>query len=441
MNVVPGHLPRSRRSAGCGRFKFPRVPRFWLLCWALGISGAAQAGQDVPLTLATAEDLALDHEPGQVALEARAEALDEQAVAAGQLPDPMLRMGLANFPLQSGGFSTEAMTQAQLGIRQAFPPGKSRSVSTRRFRSLALEMEESADARRRDVLLAVRQDWLDSYYWQRAQAIVSESRPFFGDLVSVTRSLYEVGRKTQQDLLRAELELSRLDDRVIEIDRHQAEARAALSRWVATAAARPIALKLPAWEQLPAPEKLHDSLLEHPAVRAADARISAHNAGVDLAHEQYKPGWALDLGYGYRDGMLPSGEPRSDFVSLSVTVDLPIFRSNRQDRALGAALRERRAANESRDELLRRLASELDREHARWQQLTRRIALYESRIVTQAEGRANAALLAYQSDAGDFADVMRGYIDDLDTRLELVRLQVERAQTYAVLANLGGMPR
>jgi outer membrane protein TolC len=441
MKVIPGYLPRSRRSAGRGRFKFPSAPRIWLLCCALGVSCAALAGQDVPLTLAAAEDLALDHEPGQIALEARAEALDEQSVAAGQLPDPMLRVGLANFPLQSGSFSTEAMTQAQLGIRQAFPPGKSRSVSTRRFRSLALEMEESADARRRDVLLAVRQAWLDSYYWQRAQAIVSESRPFFGDLVSVTRSLYEVGRKTQQELLRAELELSRLDDRVIEIDREQAEARALLSRWVATAAAQPIALKLPAWEQVPAPEKLHDSLLEHPAVRAADARIAAHDAGVDLAHEQYKPGWALDLGYGYRDGMLPSGEPRSDFVSLSVTVDLPIFRGNRQDRALGAALRERRAANESRDELLRRLASELDREHARWQQLTRRIALYESRIVTQAEGRANAALFAYQSDAGDFADVMRGYIDDLDTRLELVRLQVERSQTYAVLANLGGMPR
>jgi outer membrane protein TolC len=434
MKVVPGYLPRSRGSVGRGRFIF-------LLCCALGVSCATQAGQDVPLTLAAAEDLALDHEPGQVALEARAEALDEQSVAAGQLPDPMLRMGLANFPLQSGGFSTEPMTQAQLGIRQAFPPGKSRSVSTRRFRSLALEMEESAGARRRDVLLAVRQAWLDSYYWQRAQAIVSDSRPFFGDLVSVTRSLYEVGRKTQQDLLRAELELSRLDDRVIEIDREQAEARAALSRWVATASARPIALKLPAWDQVPAPGKLHDSLLEHPAVRAADARIAAHNAGVDLAHEQYKPGWALDLGYGYRDGMLPSGAPRSDFVSLSVTVDLPIFRGNRQDRALGAALRERRAANESRDELLRRLASELDREHARWQQLSRRIALYESRILTQAEGRANAALLAYQSDAGDFADVMRGYIDDLDTRLEFVRLQVERAQTYAVLANLGGLPR
>lgn len=441
MKEVSGYTAHSRRSAGRGRFILPSAARIWWLCCAFGISCVAQAGLDVPLTLAAAEDLALESEPGQVALEARAEALDEQAVAAGQLPDPMLRVGLANYPLQSGGFSTEAMTQAQLGIRQAFPPGKSRSVSTRRFRSLALEMGESADARRRDVLLAVRQAWLDSYYWQRAQAIVSESRPFFGDLVSVTRSLYEVGRKTQQDLLRAELELSRLDDRVIEIDHRQAEARATLSRWVAKAAARPIALKLPAWEQVPAPEELHDSLLEHPAVRAADARIAAHTAGVDLAHEQYKPGWALDLGYGYRDGMLPSGAPRSDFVSLSVTVDLPIFSSNRQDRALGAALRERRAANESRDELLRRLASELDREYARWQQLTRRIALYESRILALAESRVTASLLAYQSDAGDFADVMRGYIDDLDTQLELVRLQVERAQTYAVLANLGGMPR
>ena len=52
--------------------------------------------------------------------------------------------------------------------------------------------------------------------------------------------------------------------------------------------------------------------------------------------------------------------------------------------------------------------------------------------------QAQAALLAYQSDAGDFADVMRAYIDDLNTRLEHTRLQVERAQSFAVLASLGG---
>ena len=86
-----------------------------------------------------------------------------------------------------------------------------------------------------------------------------------------------------------------------------------------------------------------------------------------------------------------------------------------------------------------RLGSELEAEYARWNDLTRRLALYEKQILAQSKGQAQAALLAYQSDAGDFADVMRASIDDLDTRLEHIRLQVKRAQSYAVLANLGGL--
>ncbi len=419
------------------------VRTFWLsaLMVVLLFASPSQAQQAVPLTLMEAEDRALDQEPGQAAFEARAESLEEQSVAAGQLPDPTLRMGLANFPIESGGFSTEGMTQGQLGIRQSFPPGKTRAVSTRQFQSLAAEMSENADARGRDVLTSVRTAWLETYYWDQAHSIVSESRPFFVDLVTVTRSLYAVGSKDQQDVLRADLELSRLDDRLIDINRQRARARAALSEWVGDASSRPIAEKLPAWEQVPALEVLHSELLMHPALRAADALVDARGAAIDLAKERYKPGWALDLGYGYRDGSLPNGNPRSDFVSLSVTVDLPLFRKNRQDRGLAAALSERRAANESKDALLRRLSSQLDSEYARWTDLSRRIDLYERLILNQAKEQANAALAAYQSEAGDFSDVMRGYVDDLNTRLDHVRLQIDQAQSYAVLANLGGIPR
>ncbi|MBU2678176.1 MAG: TolC family protein, partial [Gammaproteobacteria bacterium] len=330
-----------------------------------------------PLTLAEAEDLALRQEPGLSEFQARADALEEQAVAAGQLPDPVLRVGLANFPIESGGFSTEAMTQGQLGIRQAFPPGKTRSLSTQQFQSLATEMDRNADARARDVLTSVRSAWLDAYYWERAHAIVSDSRSYFDDLVTVTRSLYSVGKKDQQDVLRAELELSRLDDRLIDIERQRRTARAALSQWVGADSTRPIANKLPAWGHLPEQQTLIDELALHPALLAADAKIDARDAGVRLAEERYKPGWAVDLGYGYRDGSLPNGNPRSDFVSVSVTVDLPFFRKNRQDRKFSAALSERRAAAESKEALLRRLSSRLDAEFARWQELSRRIELYE----------------------------------------------------------------
>ena len=440
MLSIPGRLPNKLNNRACGDW-----PLFGQIVGVLTVlvllCPGASARQAIPLTLAEAERVALEFEPGQAALLAQAEALDEKSVVAGQLPDPTMRVGMANFPLESGGFSTEAMTQLQLGFRQAFPPGDTRQAGTRHYQSLALAMRESADARSRDVVAAVRQAWLDTYYWQQTRVIVEQSRPFFSDLVTVTRDLYSVGRKNQRDLLHAELELSRIDDRLINVDNNHAKAVAVLSQWLGSEAKRPIAQKLPGWQKLPELETLHADLLRHPAIRAAEARVDAGQANVDLAEERFKPGWAVDLGFGHRDGILPNGNPRSDFVSLTVTMDMPFFRKNRQDRKLAAALSERRAIKASKEELLRQLNSRLDAEFAQWRELSRRIELYEKQILQQAGDNAQASLVAYQSDAADFADVMRGYIDDLNTRVDYTRLLVERAKSYAVLANLGGIPQ
>ncbi len=415
-----------------------RLPLYTLLP-LLVFAFTAQAQHNIPLTLAEAEKLALDQEPGQQALQARAAALKERAVIAGELPDPMLRVGLNNFPIQSGSFSTEGMTHAAIGLRQAFPAGKTRSISARQFGLLAAEVNGNAEARGRNVLTAVRNAWLNRYYWEQAHDLVSESRPFFDDLANITRSLYAVGRKSQQDVLRADLELSRLDDRLIDIERQRSGAQAALGEWIGSDAARTQANKLPGWNQVPPLEALQSMLLNHPELRAADSQIEARSAGVDLAEQRSKPGWALDLGYSYREGSLPSGEPRSDFITLGVTVGLPFFSKKSVDSTLSAALQERSAARLVRERTLRTLQSKLAAEYARWQDLTRRLSLYDNRILEQAEDNAEASMLAYQSDKGDFAEVMRAYVDDLNTRIDHIRLQVERAQSYAALANLGGL--
>jgi outer membrane protein TolC len=419
--------------------------------WMLGLIGAfmllaapincANAQHDVPLTLSEAEDLALASEPGVQALRARAASLEEQAVVASALPDPMLRAGLNNFPIQSGGFTTEGMTNAGATYRQAFPRGDTRLLGSRKFTRLAEVQLREADARGEDVLAATRIAWLDLYYWSQARDLVRESRPFFEDLVTITRSLYAVGRRNQQDVLRADLELSRLDDRLIDIERQQLRARAQLSEWIGEDANRRVANRLPQWDGAPPLEDLRASLREHPALQAADSRVAAQEANVSLAEQRSKPGWALDVGYSYRDGSLPNGDPRSDFVTVGVTVDLPFFNRKSVDSTLSAALQDRSAARSDRERLLRTLESRLAAEHARWQELSRRLTLYEERILVQASDHAQAALLAYQNDRGNFADVMRGYIDDLNTRIDYVRLNVEREQAYAVLANLGGLPR
>ena len=401
----------------------------------------ASAQHDIPLTIAEAEKLALASEPGQLALRARAAALEEQAVVAGALPDPMLRLGLNNYPIESGGFTTEGMTNVGAVYRQAFPRGDTRSLSERKFNRLADAQTREADARGDDVLAAARVAWLDLYYWSRAGDLVRESRPFFDDLATITRSLYAVGRRNQQDVLRAELELSRLDDRLIDIERQQLRARAQLREWIGAEAGRRVAAKLPQWDDAPPLEDLLAALRAHPALQAADARIAAQDRGVELAEQRSKPGWSLDVGYSYRNGSLPSGDPRSDFVTVGVTVDLPFFSSKSVDSTLSAALQDRTAAQAEKERLLRSLESRLAAEYARWQELSRRLDLYEERILVQANDHAQATLLAYQNDRGDFADVMRGYIDDLNTRIDYVRLNVEREQAYAMLANLGGIPR
>lgn len=410
-----------------------------LACWLIAAGAHAQTA--IPLTLAAAEDLAVDSEPGREAMLAQAEAFDEESVAAGELPELKLRIGLANFPIQSGGFTTEGMTQALLGLRMEIPPGGLLDANARQFESRADEFRETAEVRQRDVLAAVRTAWLETYYWQRIHAIVDEVRPFFVDLVTVSRSLYSVGRRNQQDLLRAKLELSRLDDRLIDINTRHMQAIAVLSEWIGRDAGRPIAEKLPEWTSVPPLESMQARLVDHPAVRAASAHIDSKEARIDAAEEDHKTGWVWDLGYGYRDGRLPDGTPRSDFVSLSVTMDLPFGRENRQGRRLAAAFSERRAAEASKDELLRRMSSRLHSEYAQWNELTRRIALYEQQILSQSGDNARASLVAYQSDAADFANVMRAYIDDLNARVEFTRLRVERAKRYAQLANLGGFPQ
>ena len=109
--------------------------------------------------------------------------------------------------------------------------------------------------------------------------------------------------------------------------------------------------------------------------------------------------------------------------------------------ALGIVMPHVDTADQAREEVLRRLSSQLDSEHVRWRDLGRRLDLYERTILSISSDNAVAALAAYQSDAGDFAEVMRAYLDDLNTRTDYIRLQVERAQSFAMLANLGGIPR
>lgn len=178
--------------------------------------------------------------------------------------------------------------------------------------------------------------------------------------------------------------------------------------------------------------------MEHPVIRLETAKLEAENRAVQIAREQYKPGWSAGLEYRKRFGDDPDGSDRADMMAAMVSLDLPLFPKNRQDRRLSASLQQAEAIHLSREDRLRELRRMLESDYANWQRLGERVTLYESQLQQVAAANAQASLKAYQSGISEFTTLMRARITDLDVRLESLRIRVDRAKAQANLLYLAG---
>ena len=179
-------------------------------------------------------------------------------------------------------------------------------------------------------------------------------------------------------------------------------------------------------------------LPEHPAIRIQTARLEAENQSVSIAREQYKPGWSAGLEYRKRFGEDPDGDDRSDMMAAMLTVDIPLFTKNRQDKRLSASIQQASSLQLKRTDRLRELKQQLDTDYANWQRLGERAVLYQSQLLQAASANAQASLNAYQSSVTEFTTLMRARITDLDVRLADLRIRVDRAKAQASLLYLDG---
>jgi outer membrane protein TolC len=382
--------------------------------------------------------LALIDDPAVIAARTRASALSDTAVADGQLPDPGLRTGLYNLPLDDFDIDREPSTQLRLGVVQAFPRGNTLQYKQLQTEWMAQAELANADDTTRKLVRDVRRHFLELYYQIEAEQIVSKTRTLFTQLVNITQAHYATGRVSQQDVLRASLELSRLDDRTTRILNEADKGRAALMKWIGDAALLPLDTQFPGLPSLPAKEEIASALPEHPLIRSETAKLEASKRSIQIAGEQYKPGWSAGLEYRKRFGDDPSGDDRADMMAAMLTVDLPLFPKNRQDKRLSASMLQTESVQQTRDDRLRELRQMLDTDHANWQRLGERADLYKSQLLREASANVQASLNAYQSGVTEFTTLMRARITDLDARLDDLRIRVDRAKAQASLLYLAG---
>jgi len=386
------------------------------------------------LTLAEAEQLALDSDFIIKQYTARSESLDELAIADGQLPDPKIKLGIMNMPVDSFDRDQEPMTQLQFGVQQSFPRGKTLHYKRLRTEDIADVDQAKALEQEKKVLRSLRNSYLSLYLNVKTELTLQENRDLFTQLLDITQRQYAVGRDNQHDVLRAQLELALIDDRIAEITGEKEISLAELAKWVGDISAqRPLPESFPEINRLSGLDEIVSSLTSHPLIQVEDAVINAKDKNIKIAQEQYKPGWLFDLTYGQRSGNNLDGSSRDDFASVMLMVDLPLFTDKRQDKRLSASKLEHKASQYVRTDRLLELKRQVEKEHTNWLRLSKRLELYETRAVVDAEQNSESTLKAYQNDQTDFTTLMRARLTELNIQLDMLRIRVNRAKSQANL--------
>jgi outer membrane protein TolC len=403
------------------------------LCFFLLFTTNASA-----LNLSQAEQLALSDDPMVKSYLASSRAFEEQSVADNTLPDPKLRLGLFNLPVDTFSTTQEPTTQLRLGVQQTFPKGDSLEYKQQQSRWLSKASIAQADDENLKIIRDLRETYLNLYYEIKAEKVINDSRSLFKSLVKITEAHYAAGRVKQQDVLRADLELARLDDRQVKVLGMQDEYRATLAQWIGESAYESIDDSFPILPELPEATDFNVMLTEHPAIKMETSKVSASRSMVSIAKQGYSPGVNAFVEYRKRFGDNPNGSDRADMLAAMVTLDIPLFTGKRQDKQVAAMLEKSAAAKYQRDNKLRTLKRMFDKNQATYKRLGQRQKLYSEQLTTSAKNNAKASLRAYQSGVTEFTTLMRSRITELDVKLAELRVRVDRARAKARLLYLTG---
>jgi outer membrane protein TolC len=378
-----------------------------------------------PLTLSEALQLAETDQPILRAQEAGVRAAEDAKVAAGQLPDPKLQLGVINMPVtgpDAFSLTSDFMTMRMIGVAQEFPRAAKRKLKSElaaiEGQQRGLELAFTRRAIRRDVAMA----WLDAFYAQRAVRIASDLERESARQIEASSVGIRAGKASAADVAAARVDLELVKDRTDQLRQVEEIARAELSRWIGAQASRPLPEEAP---ELPRPgptEEVLAHLKHHPHLAAQDRQIDLAETESKLAQLATKPDWNVEFSYNVR------GSAFSDMVSVQFGIDLPIFQRNRQVRDVASKLALAERARAQRDDNLRDMEAMLRRHDAQWRLARDRAERYREIILPQARQRVDATLAAYRSGRGQLSTVLEARRAALDLRLRELMLEAEAAR-------------
>ncbi|RQQ01832.1 TolC family protein [Burkholderia stagnalis] len=398
------------------------------LCAALLVAGVAHA-EPAPFTLDAALQSATDRSTSMEAAQASVRASSEAAVKAGRLPDPMLKAGIDNLPVngpQRFTVGQDFMTMRRIGIEQEWVSGDKRRLRS----ALASERVGRERAGYLMQLATVRQQtafaWLNAVYAKKALALQQALLDHMTHELAATQASYRGARAGAADVVQARAMLAQAQDQLLKAQQTYRTALIGLSRWTAVPVADVAG-------EPPAPESYVPSLppdelrAAQPTLAAAADDIAVAEADAAVADSERRPNWTWEIAYQQRGGAY------SNMVSVGVTIPLPLDRKNRQNRDVAEKTELATRARLLYEDTLRQVQADIRMQAATLASGRERIAQLSTTLLPAADQRVQLANAAYRAGTGSLADTFAARRAQLEAQQQVLDLRRDVSQTWAQL--------
>jgi cobalt-zinc-cadmium efflux system outer membrane protein len=360
---------------------------------------------------------------------------------AGALPDPQLSLNLLNMPVNTFDFNQEPMTGKQIALMQMFPfPGKQGLRE-----DIAKSTADISQAKNRELknqlIKNIKQTYYDVFFIDQSIATVQKNSTVLQDFIHIAESKYTVGKGLQQDVLKAQVELSKLEEKSINLKQKRQAATARLNALLNRPAGTTLGKTV-----IPEPDSLNLELAylqiqadkNRPLLRAWDSMLQQSTKKVDLAKKEYLPDFKLGIAYTQRD-KLENGMGGIDYLSGLVSVDIPLYFWRKQNKKVEETRYNQDMVQESYRNVQNQVYSELDKTLSEVEKNYRLLELYKSGIIPQATQSLNAAIAGYQTNKIDFLTLLNNQLTLFNFELDYDRFLSDYSKSMAGLEAATGV--
>jgi len=371
-------------------------------------SGNASAADTLQLQKLVRE--AMDRNPEILAARRTIDAKRARVPQVRAWPDPKVSLGYVGNLLPFTLMRADPSSARQLMAEQEIPyPGKTRlrgEVAAREADAASLAYE----AIERRVTAEVKQAYFDLYLVDRSLAILQQNRELLQTFEKITETRYSVGKAAQQDVLKAQLEISKLVERqaLLEESRKTAEARLNSLRDlpVDTLVGSPGEVK-PSALALSLADLLAAAQSNDPELKQQRTMVEGNRLAVDLARREIRPDFSVGYVYMQRDAL-------PDMKGITFSTTLPVFRRNKQNQAIVEAVANLDSSQRMEENETTMVRYQVKEQYQQVQATSKLMTLYSQAILPQSSLTMESSLSSYEVGAADFLTVLSNFATVLD---------------------------